>query len=99
MPSAIEQVYRERRERRFTVLAIDVGESPAKVAAWVEAHRITPPVLLDRDGSVASAYRVSATPTVVLVGRDGKVLARAVGRRPWDGPPGRALLDALLAAP
>jgi hypothetical protein len=27
-------------------------------------------VLLDRDGAVAAAYRVTATPTVVLIGRE-----------------------------
>jgi hypothetical protein len=56
-------------------------------------------VLLDRDGAVATAYRVTATPTVVLIGRNGRMLARATGTRPWDSPPGRALLDASLAAP
>jgi hypothetical protein len=42
---------------------------------------------------------VTATPTVVLIGRDGRMLARATGTRPWDSRPGRALLDAALAAP
>ena len=36
------------------------------------------------DGAVAAAYRVTATPTVVLIGRDGRMLARATGTRAWD---------------
>ena len=81
------------------MLAIDIQEDPAKVEAWVKANGFTAPVLLDRGGAVASAYRVTATPTAVLVGRDGRMLARATGTRPWDSAAGRALLDAALAVP
>jgi len=99
LPSTIEKVHRERKDRRLTVLAIDIREDPRKVEAWVKAKGVTAAVLLDRDGAVTSAYRVTATPTAVLIGRDGRMVARAVGTRPWDGAAGRALLDALLAAP
>lgn len=99
MPSTIEKVYRERKNQRFAVLAIDIREDPARVDAWVRAKGITPPVLLDRDGAVSATYQVTATPTVVLVGRDGGMIARAVGTRPWDAAAGRGLLDAVLAAP
>lgn len=92
-------MHRERRGRRFTVLAIDIQEAPDRVAPWVRARGMTLPVLLDRDGAVTAAYRVTATPTAVLIGRDGRMVARAVGTRPWGGAAGRALLDALLAAP
>ena len=92
-------MHRERKDRRFTVLAIDIQEAPDKVAAWVKARGMTLPVLLDRDGAVTAAYRVTATPTAVLIGRDGRMVARAVGTRAWGGAAGRALLDALLAAP
>ena len=87
------------KDKKFTVLAIDIQEDPAKVEAWATANGITSPVLLDRNGAVAAAYRVTATPTVVLIGRDGRMLARATGTRPWDTGPGRALLEAALAAP
>ncbi len=99
MPSTIEKVYRERRDRKFAVLAIDIQEDLRKVDAWVKSKTITPPVLLDKDGAITAAYRVTATPTAVLVGRDGRMVARAVGTRPWDSAAGRALLDALMAAP
>jgi hypothetical protein len=99
LPSTIEQAYREHRDRKFIVLAIDIQEDPKKVESWVKAKGITPPVLLDRDGAVTGSYRVTATPTAVLIGRDGRMVARAVGTRPWTSPGGRALLDALLSTP
>jgi hypothetical protein len=55
-------------------------------------------VLLDSTGQVADAFRVTATPTAYLIGRDGLLLGGAVGPRPWTSPPGRALLQALLSS-
>ena len=99
MPSTIEKVYRERKAQPFIVLAINIQESAPRVREWVTARGLTMPVLLDSDGAVTGAYRVTATPTVVLIGRNGKMVARASGTRQWDTGPGRALLDALVAAP
>ena len=91
-------MYRERKDTKLAVLAIDIQEDPGKVLAWTKG-KDAPPILLDRDGAVAAAYRVRATPTVVLISRSGRMLARGTGTRPWDGPAARALLDAALAAP
>lgn len=79
------------------VLAVDIQEPADQVASWVRARKMSMPVLLDTEAEVASAWRVTATPTVFLVGRDGRLVARGVGNRPWTEPAGRALLDALVA--
>jgi hypothetical protein len=60
---------------------------------------VSAPVLLDGDGRVTRDYRVRATPTTFVVGRDGRLVAWAAGTRDWDGKAGRAFLDALVAAP
>ncbi len=99
MPSTIEKVHRERRGQPFAALAINIKESAPWVAGWVKSRSVTVPVLLDPNGAVTDAYRVTATPTVFLIGRDGRLVATAVGTRPWDSPRGRALLDALVSAP
>jgi hypothetical protein len=77
-------------------LLVDVTEQRDTVARVVTARGYTARVLLDTDGRVTEAYRVQATPTVYLIGRDGMLLGKAVGPRPWTQPPGRALLTALL---
>ena len=98
MPSTIQQVQRELGERGLTVVAVNIRESPEMVAAWVAARGVTTRVALD-DGDVARAYRVTVTPTVVLVDRQGNMRAKAHGIRPWATGQGRELLLALLAAP
>ncbi len=99
LPVGVEKISRERKGQPFVVLAVSIQEAKDLVAGYVKGAGITPPVLLDRDGEVARSYRVTATPTTFLIGRDGRQIARAAGTRPWDGPAGRALLDALVASP
>jgi peroxiredoxin len=99
LPVAIEKISRARRGQPFVVLAVSIQEPKDLVAGYVKGAGITPRVLLDGDGAVARGYRVTATPTTFLIGRDGRQIARAAGTRPWDGPAGRALLDALVASP
>ena len=96
LPTVIEKIQREFGPHGLTVWAIDIAEPPARVAAFVESRGLTMPVLLDTDGTVTRAYRITGTPTVVLVGRDGQWLGRGVGPRDWDTE-GRPLLAALLA--
>lgn len=96
MPSTIEQVQKEFGPKGLGILLINIQESRDTAARWVKEKGITPRVLLDLDGSVTAAYRVTGTPTVVLIGRDGKLVGRAIGTRGWTSDAGRALLNALL---
>jgi peroxiredoxin len=78
------------------VLAVNMKEPKGTVAAWVRKSGVTFDVLLDSADATARAYHVTVTPTVFLIGRDGKLLAKAIGTKRWTGPRGRALLDAML---
>ena len=98
MPS-INQVHREWEPKGVTVLLVDIREDRATVARAVAERGYVAPVVLDLNGSVSDAYGVHATPTVFLIARDGTIVGRAVGSRPWTGPDGRALFQALLALP
>ncbi len=58
------------------ILALDYMESPKKVKAFLEEKMVAFPVLLDRKGSVAKAYKVVGVPTYILIGRDGRIAFR-----------------------
>jgi cytochrome c biogenesis protein CcmG, thiol:disulfide interchange protein DsbE len=52
---------------------------------WFEREGYTGPVLVDdADGSVASAYGLSATPFWVALDAEGRVVARVAGMQPLD---------------
>jgi peroxiredoxin len=99
LPSRVESLHREFKDRGLTIWAISVGESADEVAAWLKKHPISPQVLLDVDGTAAQTYRATGTPTFVLVDRAGQLAGRGVGPRDWSGDRGRALIRALLGPP
>jgi thiol-disulfide isomerase/thioredoxin len=99
LPATIERLTRERKDQPFAVLAVNIEEPRDLVAGFVRSAGVSAPVLLDGDGRVTRDYRVRATPTTFVVGRDGRLVAWAAGTRDWDGKAGRAFLDALVAAP
>ena len=91
------QVHEQLNQKGLTVLAVNMQEDRKQVATWVQEKRVTSGVLLDSHGVMAQAYRVTGVPTVVLVGRQGDLIGRAVGTRQWTGEKGRGLLEALLS--
>jgi peroxiredoxin len=97
LPSTIQQIHREYGPRGLTVLAINIEESRATVARWAAEKKVTFAVLLDPKGVANRAYQVTGTPTVFVVGKDGRLVGKALSTKDWTGPVGRALLQALLA--
>jgi hypothetical protein len=97
LPSTIEQLHREYRPRGLAILAVNMEEPREAVAAWIRSRRVTMDVLVDPDGEATRAWRITATPATFLVSREGNVVAKGLGTRPWMGREGRALIEALLA--
>jgi hypothetical protein len=96
LPS-INQLHREWESGGVSVLLVDIREDRGTVGRAVAERQYAAPVVLDRDGDVSDAYGVQATPTTFLIARDGTIVGRAIGPRPWTGPDARALFQALLA--
>lgn len=92
----IEQIHREYSGRGLSVVAVDMEESKAKVEGWLKDKDVTFTIALDRSGSVTRAYDIRATPVVFAIGRDGKLVAKAIGTKSWTSRSGRAFLEALL---
>jgi peroxiredoxin len=96
LPSTIEKVHQEYKDRGLIVLPISIEEGRRKVSGWADKQSLTLPLLLDPEGDVSAAYRITATPTVFLIGRDGTLVAKAVGTKAWTSEQGRAVLQLLL---
>lgn len=73
MPSLV--ALKEKHGGALEILAVDIDESPKKVAAYAKAKGLNFPVLIDEGGEVAAAYGVIGIPTLVLVDREGKIAA------------------------
>ncbi len=74
---AIDKVY--QRRKGMQVLAMNVGQDKASVAAFVKKIGISYPALLDETSAVARLYGVTGLPTTYFVGSDGLIKAKVVG--------------------
>ena len=81
------------------MLLVNFREDPAHVGKVAVERGYRAPVLLDRNGDVTGRlYGVWGPPTVYLVDRSGRLVARGIGARDWSQPAARQLLLALLDA-
>jgi peroxiredoxin len=58
------------------VLAINSGEFPDDVDAFIQDYYLAYRVLLDKDSSVTNTYKIEGFPTYILVDKEGAVVFR-----------------------
>jgi peroxiredoxin len=78
----LDALYRARKARGFVVLgvSIDGPGSAAEVQAEVARLGVSFPILLDEESRAVSLYNPRASaPFSVLIGRDGRLLAKREG--------------------
>ena len=83
---------------RLTVVAIDIQEGRETVAKWAKDKSLSFQILLDTSGGVTRDYEVTATPTVFVLSRDGKLVGKALGTKSWNSERGHALLGRLVGS-
>lgn len=76
----IEAATRKYSDSGLVVLALDLGESPQAVSAFVERAGLTYSIGLDRSEEVAALYHVFGLPNHFFIDRDGILRERRVGQ-------------------
>ncbi len=78
----LQQVYDDWSKKGLIVLAIDTGESPAKVKDFFSSKALSLPVLFDFTGSTSDKYGVSAIPTTFFIDGTGVIRQKMIGAFP-----------------
>ncbi len=76
---ALEAVNQRYRSHGVVLMGINVRERPENVQEFARSSRLTFPVLIDSDGSVAGRYQVTGIPTTLVIDSSGVVRFRHVG--------------------
>ena len=72
---------------KLVVLAVDYGEGPPRIKDFLGKVPVRFTVLLDRDTSAASAWKVKVLPTTLVIDPEQNIRFVAVGDIGWDTPP------------
>ncbi len=75
----VDKVAEEFADQGVVLFAINLEETPDKVNAALERLKLSPTVLLDRDGRIAEKYGATSIPQTVIIDREGKVARLYVG--------------------
>jgi peroxiredoxin len=94
-----ERLHRDFAAQGLTVLGVNFREDKQAIEAYAKALDLTFSLVLDSHGTITRSYGVIGLPTTILIGRDGRPAALAVGPRDWGSEPARSLMQALLAEP
>jgi len=91
MPS-LQRLGRQMAAEPFAILAVNYGESDARVADFAKRFGLDFPVLLDPNQDAPRAWRVRVLPASFVVDRGGRVRYRVIGEIDWMG---REAVDAV----
>jgi hypothetical protein len=84
---------------KLVVLAADYGEGPPRVGEFLKKVPVRFTVLLDRDTSAATAWKVKVLPTTLVIDPEQRIRFIAVGDIGWDNPPVEKEIVKLLPKP
>jgi thiol-disulfide isomerase/thioredoxin len=82
MPS-LERLKARMAGRPFEVIAVNVGESPERVARFTKEVPVTFPIVYDRHSEIARSWKVRGYPTSYVIGPDGRIRYYFVGELDW----------------
>jgi thiol-disulfide isomerase/thioredoxin len=80
----IDKLASEFRGKGLVVYSVNLREPQSVAEGYIKKKGLSLPVLLDERGDVAGKYQVVSIPSLVIVGRDGKVSSHMVGAHPEE---------------
>jgi thiol-disulfide isomerase/thioredoxin len=83
MPS-MERLYQRLKGKGLEIVAVNLQEDDKAVQKFVNEHKLSFPVLLDKSGRVGATYGARSIPTSYIIDRKGFVVAGTIGTREWD---------------
>jgi thiol-disulfide isomerase/thioredoxin len=95
MPS-MDRLRRSLEGQPFEVLAVNLAEPVSRIEKFVASMPLGFPLLLDRDSTVAKAWKARLLPASYLVGADGRIRYVALGELDWSGEAARRLVLELI---
>ena len=97
MPS-INALYQDYQAKGLAIVAIATDqEGKPIVAPFLQAYRLTFPVLLDPQNMLETQLQVRGIPASYVLDKRGRIVGFEIGARDWNSRHIRHLLDQLLA--
>jgi thiol-disulfide isomerase/thioredoxin len=83
-------------KRGLQVVTVNFRETDAALRRYTEAAPLGLPILRDRDGAAATAWKVRTFPSTFAIDRRGAVVFSVVGEADWNAAPALRWVGDLL---
>ncbi len=90
------KVQEEFKGADIVFLKVSIEAREKELEAYKKEFNVKSPILMDELFSTADSYGVWSHPATFFIGRNGKVLGRALRGLDWTSPKTKALLHYLL---
>jgi thiol-disulfide isomerase/thioredoxin len=95
MPS-MQRLQRRFEGKPFVVIAVNVGESEARIGEFLQKLPLDFLILRDHSSAAMKAWGVRGLPASFVVGRDGRIRYSHIGELNWDDEKLAATVERLL---
>ena len=75
----LEKISIEFKNSDLVILGVNTGEDREVVEEFLKKAQFEYPAVLSGESGILESYKVTAYPTFILIGRDGKIVANEVG--------------------
>jgi thiol-disulfide isomerase/thioredoxin len=75
----LEKISVEFKNSDLVILGVNTGEDREVVEEFLKKAPFEYPAVLSGESGILESYKVTAYPTFILIGRDGKIVANEVG--------------------
>jgi peroxiredoxin len=95
MPS-MEKLHTTLKGKDFVMIAVNLQEPVLQVKTFLKKYPLTFTILLDSKGKIGSRFVIRAVPTTFILDKNGGIIGKALGSRPWDSKNSIALFEHLI---
>jgi len=95
MPS-MEKLHRKLKGKDFAMIAVNLQEPASRIKNFLKKDPLTFTILLDTKGEIGPQFGIRAVPTTFILDKNGGIIGKALGSRPWDSKESIALFEHLI---
>ncbi|HML18285.1 MAG TPA: redoxin family protein [Bryobacteraceae bacterium] len=75
----LDQISRETKSSDLVILGVNTGEDREIVEKFLQKTPFEYPAVLSGESGILESYEVTAYPTFILIGRDGRIITNEIG--------------------
>jgi cytochrome c biogenesis protein CcmG, thiol:disulfide interchange protein DsbE len=79
----VDRVANRYKSRGLVVIGVNTSDREGLAGPWASSHKLTYPIAFD-NGPAAEAFGVEQLPTLIVISKTGKIIARRTGMTDGD---------------